>query len=147
VFIHLSAVASLSSPAIPLKALLSPKPLHVLACVLQHLDEMLAPEVGPQIDNLPRAQAHQHGHSAQRKPLDPLIRALIRISQLLLPGPQVIHLRDNLANRLLDASQFRLNRLELLARGNGVPVLGIGAYIDVELDVARVRRLRSARAK
>jgi hypothetical protein len=106
---------------------------------------MLTPKVRPQIDHLPRAQAHQHGHGAQRKPLDPLIRALIRIPELLLSGPQIVHLGDNLANRLLDAPQLRLDRLEFLARGNGVPVLGIGAYVDVELDVARVRSLGGAR--
>jgi hypothetical protein len=106
---------------------------------------MLTPKVRPQIDHLPRAQADQHSHRAQRKPLHALIRALIRVPQLLLSRPQIVHLGDNLTDRLLDAPQLRLDRLELLAGGNGVPVLGIGSYVDVELDVARIRSLLGAR--
>jgi hypothetical protein len=119
--------------------LCSPLPISPL------LNEMLTPEVGPQIDNLPRTQRDQHAHSTQSKPLDALIRALIGIPQLLLACPQVIHLGDNLANHLLDPAQLCLDRLQLLARRDGIPVLGIGSYVDVELDVARIRRLGGAR--
>lgn len=106
---------------------------------------MLTPEVRPQINDLPRSQPDQHAHRAQREPLDTLIRALIRISQLLLSCPQIVHLRNNLANRLFDPPELRFDRLQLLASRDSIPVLGIGAYVDVELDVARLRRLGGTR--
>jgi hypothetical protein len=106
-------------------------------CFIRRLDEVLTPEVCPQVNNLPRTQTHQQAHSTQCKPFDSLVRALIRISQLLLACPQIIHLGDNLAHGLLDPAQLRLDGLELVASRNGVPVLGIGSYVDVEFDVAR----------
>lgn len=123
---------------------MSQKPLSSLLPVSRRLDEMLAPEVRPEVHDLPRTQPNQHRHRPNCKPLDALIRALIRIPQLLLTGPQIVHLRDNFADRLLNAPQLRLDRLQLLASRNGVPVLGIGSYVDVELDVARLVRLGRA---
>lgn len=101
------------------------------------LDEMLAPEVGTKVHNLPSPKPNKHTHGTQRKPLDPLISALIGISKLLLATPQVIHLGDNLSNNLLDPPELRLNGLQLVGGSNGIPVLGIGANVNVELDVAR----------
>jgi hypothetical protein len=106
---------------------------------------MLTPKVRPQVDNLPRAQSNQHAHGSERKPLDALICALVRISQLLLACPQIVHLRHNLTNRLLNAPELHFHRLQLLAGRNGIPVLGIGAYVNVKLDVARLVRLGGAR--
>ncbi len=103
-----------------------------------HLDEMLTPKVRPKIHNLPRAQSNKHTHSENSKPLNPLIRTLICISELLLSSPQIIHLSNNLANRLLNTAKLRFNGLELLVSGNGAPVLCVGANINVELDVARL---------
>ena len=105
---------------------------------------MLTPKISPKIENLPRTQANKHTHSHNSKPLNPLIRTLIRISKLLLSRPQIIHLRYNLANRLFNAAQLRFNRLELLVGRNSAPVLRVGANVNVELYVARVdfRRVR-----
>jgi hypothetical protein len=119
--------------------------VRLLLPVTRRLDEMLAPKVRPQVHDLPRAQSHQHTHSTQCKPLDTLICALICISQLLLACPQIIHLGDNFSNRLFNTPQLRLHRLQLLARRNGIPVLGIGSYVDVELDVAWLRGLGGTR--
>lgn len=94
------------------------------------------PEISPQINNLPHAQTHQHPHSAKREPLDPLIRALIRITQLLLSRPQVLHLAHNLGDHLLDAAQVRLNGFELLLDLNAGPIAGVGADVNVEFDRA-----------
>jgi hypothetical protein len=90
------------------------------------------PEISPQVDDLPRTQAHQHTHGAQRKPLDSLIRALIRIPQLLFAHPQIFHLLNNLIDRSFDAAQFRLDRLQLLASLDGRPVLRIRTDIDIQ---------------
>jgi hypothetical protein len=111
------------------------------ALLALHLDEMFAPEIRPQVHNLPRAQSNKHTHSPQRKPLDPLIGTLIRVPQLLFPRPQIIHLRHNLANDLFNAPQLRFHGLQFLARRDGVPVLCVGANVNVELDVARRYRL------
>jgi len=98
---------------------------------------MFTPEIRPQIHNLPHAQRNQHAHRPDRKPLDPLIRTLIRIPQLHLPAAQVLHLVRDLLRDLTDASQVRLDGLELLARLDRAPVLGVGADVDVQLDAAR----------
>lgn len=97
---------------------------------------MLRPEISPQIHNLPCTKANQHSHRTQSKPFDSLIRALIRISELLLSLSQVFHLSDNLFDVLLDSSQFSVDREELLCGLNSRPISGIGANIDIEFDVA-----------
>src|SRR4051812_21490274 len=97
---------------------------------------MLRPEISPQIHNLPCTKANQHSHRSQSKPFDSLIRALIRISELLLSMSQVLHLSDNLIDVLLDSSQLSVDRAELLCGLNGRPISGIGANIDIEFDVA-----------
>jgi hypothetical protein len=94
------------------------------------------PKIRPQIHNLPRPQPNQHAHRPKRKPLDPLIRTLIGIPELLLPPPQILHLRHDLVDRLLDATQLRLDRLQLLCRRDPGPVLGVGPDVDVEFDVS-----------
>lgn len=63
---------------------LTPTPAEPLP---RHLDQVLAAEVRPQIYDLPYSQRDQHTHSPKREPLDPLVRALIRIPQLHLAGP------------------------------------------------------------
>lgn len=99
-------------------------------------NEMLAPEIAPQVHDLPRAQTNQHAHGQVSEPLYAIVRALVGIPQLLFPRAQVVHLRDNLADNLLDASQLGFDGLELLAGLDGGPVLCVGADVDVELDVA-----------
>ena len=98
---------------------------------------MLAPEITPQVYDLPRAQADQHQHGQIAEPLHTLVGALVGIAQLLLPRTQVIHLGDDLANDFLDAAELGLDRLELFAGLDGGPVFRVGADVDVEFDVAR----------
>lgn len=94
------------------------------------------PKIRPQIHHLPRPQPHQHPHRPKRKPLDPLVRALVRVPQFLLPRPQVLHLPHDLLHHLLDAPQLRLDRLQLLLRLDGRPVSRVGPDVDVQFDVS-----------
>jgi len=100
------------------------------------LDKVLGPEVRPEVHNLPRAQRHKHSHGANSKPLDTLICALVGISQSDLTSPQVVQLSNNLGSDLADSLELRFHGLQLLASLNGIPVLCVGADVDVELDVA-----------
>jgi hypothetical protein len=101
-----------------------------------NLDQMLRPEVRSEVYNLPRTQSHEHAHGADSKPLDTLVCALIRVSQLDLTTPQVVQLGDNLRGNLADPLELCFHRLQLLAGLDGVPVLGVGADVNVQLDVA-----------
>lgn len=100
---------------------------------------MLGPKVRPQIHDLPRPQPNQDPRSRDAKPLNTVVGALIGITQLLFPMAQIVHVAHNLLHLLLNVAQFRLKRLQLLRGLDGTPVLGVGADIDVELDVARGR--------
>jgi len=101
------------------------------------LDQVLRPEIRPQVHNLPRPKSNQHPHRPESKPLNPLIRALVCISELLLSHPQVLHLSNNLLDILLDPPQLSINRLKLLRSLDCRPISCIGADVDIELDVAR----------
>jgi len=100
------------------------------------LDQMLRPEVRPEVYNLPSTQCHQHAHGADSKPLDTLVCALIRISQLDFTSSQVVQLSDDLRRNLADPFELCFHGLQLLAGLNRVPVLGVGTDVDVQLDVA-----------
>lgn len=54
----------------------------------------------------------------------------------MLSGAEVLHLGDKLAGDFLDAAELSLNRLELLGGLDGGPVLGVGADVDIELNMA-----------
>jgi hypothetical protein len=95
-----------------------------------------SPEVRPQIDDLPRAKSNKHTHSPKGKPFDSLIRALVGISELLLSSPEILHLSHDLIDSLLDSAQLGLDRLQLLRGLNTGPVFGVGANVDIELDVS-----------
>lgn len=97
---------------------------------------MLRPKIRPQIHHLPRPQPDQHPHSPVRKPLHPLIGALVGIAQLLLPRAQVVHLGHDLGDQFLHAAQLRLDGFEFLLRLDRGPVARVGADVDVEFDVA-----------
>lgn len=97
--------------------------------------ESYEPEVSPQINNLPCSKSNKHSHGAKGKPLDSVVCALIGVPELLLSGPEVIHLGDNLGDQLFNTSQLCLNRLQLLSCLNSGPILGICSNIDIELDV------------
>ena len=97
---------------------------------------MLRPEIRAQVHNLPHPQANQQKGGAHAEPLDAVVGALVGVAQGLLAGAQVVHLADHLGDHLLDAAQLRLDGLELLGGLDGGPVLGVGADVDVELDVA-----------
>ncbi len=103
--------------------------------LLLRLDEMLGSEVRPQVQDLPPPDADEQEGGAEAEPLDSVVGALVGVAQLLLAGAQVVHLGDDLGHELLDPAQLRLDGLQLLARLDGSPILGIGANIDVEFDV------------
>ena len=94
------------------------------------------PEISPEIYDLPRTQRNKHAHRPNRKPLHALIRAFIGVPQLLLPRSQVLHLRHDLVDRLFHPSQLGLDGLQLLGGLYRGPVLGVGADVNIELDVA-----------
>lgn len=94
------------------------------------------PEVCPQIQHLPDPKADEKESGAETEPLDTVVGALVSIPQLLLPRSQVVHLADNLGHHLLHSPQVGLDWLELLGCLDRGPVLGVGADIDVQLDVA-----------
>lgn len=100
------------------------------------LDQMLRAEVCAQVHNLPRAQRNQHAHRPNSKPLHPLIRALIGISQLHLPTPEIVQLVHHLVRNLCHTSELRFHWLQLLASLDGRPVLGVSADVDVQLNCA-----------
>lgn len=86
----------------------------------------------------PEGDENHGGDNAE--PLDAGVCALVGVAQLVLAELEVFHLAVDLADKLLDAAQLGLDGLELLGGLNGGPVLGVGADIDVELNVAeRVR--------
>ncbi len=93
------------------------------------------PEVGPEIQNLPPPEPDEQEGGAEAEQLDAGVGALIGVAQLLLAHPKVVHLGHNLGHQLLDPTQLGLDRLELLRRLDGRPVLGVGADVDVELNV------------
>lgn len=98
------------------------------------------PEVSSQINDLPRTKPDQHAHGAESEPLDTLVRALVRIPQLLLSRPKVLHLVDDLRDRLFHATEVGFNGLQLLLGLNARPVAGIGTDVNVEFDSAgRIR--------
>lgn len=105
-------------------------------CMYTDLNKVLRPEISPQIDNLPRPKTNQHAHRPKRKPLHPLVGALIGITQSLLPRPQVLHFRDDVGNNVFNAAKVCLDGLELLLRLDAGPVAGVGADLDVEFDFA-----------
>ena len=85
---------------------------------------------------MPAPEADEEHGGANAEVLDAAVGALVGVAQLLLAGAQVIHLADDFGHHLLDAAQLRLDGLELLGGLDGRPVLGVGADVDVELDVA-----------
>lgn len=103
---------------------------------VEPLDEMLGAEVGPQVHDLPGPEDDEQHGGADAEPLDPCVRALVGVAQLDLARAQVVHLVDDLSQLLLHAPQLRLDGLELLASLDRGPVLGVGANVNVELDVA-----------
>lgn len=72
------------------------------------------PEVGPQVHDLPRPERDQQEGGHESKPLHTGVGALIGVAELLFADAEVVHLVDHLRNHLLDASQLRLDRLQLL---------------------------------
>lgn len=99
------------------------------------LNKMLGSEVRPEIHNLPPPKSNEEESSAHAKPFNTVVGAFVGITELLLTSAQVVHLANNLANHFLDTAQIGLEWLKLLGGLDGGPVLGIGANVDVELDV------------
>lgn len=97
---------------------------------------MLGAEVGAEVHDLPGPEADEQPGGADAEPLDAGVCALVGVAELLLALAQVLHLLDNLTRHLLDAAQVGLDGLELLVGLDGGPVAGVGANLDVELNVA-----------
>jgi hypothetical protein len=118
--------------------------LSVTSPCLDPLDQVLRPEVGTQVHDLPAPKPDEQESGTNAEPLDTGVGAFVSIAQLLLALAQVVHLLDNLLEHLLNAAELRLDGLELLCRLDGGPVLGVGANVDVELDGAMVVVVASA---
>ncbi len=97
---------------------------------------MLRPEVGAQVHDLPPPECDEDHGGDDAEPLDAGVCALVCVAQLVLAELEVLHLLVDLADELLDAAQLGLDGLELLLGLDGGPVLGVGANVDVELNVA-----------
>lgn len=97
---------------------------------------MLGAEVRTQVHNLPRPKTDEEPGGADAEPLDTGVGALVGIAQRLLAVTQILHLVDNLGCHFLDTAQVGLDGLKLLGSLDGGPVLGVGADVDVELNVA-----------
>ena len=89
------------------------------------------PEISPKIHDLPRPERDKHAHRPNRKPLHTLVRTFVGVSQLLLPRPQVLHLRHDLVDGLFHPPQLGLHGFQLLGGLHRRPVLGVGADVDV----------------
>lgn len=100
------------------------------------LDEMLGAKVGAEVHDLPAPEADEEPGGADAEPLDARVCALVGVAELLLAGAEVLHLLDDLAGELLDAAQVGLDGLELVVGLDGGPVAGVGANLDVELNLA-----------
>ena len=85
---------------------------------------------------LPDPEPDEQSGSTDAEPLDAIVGALIGVAELQLAAAQVVHLNHNLLYQLFDPAQLRLDWLELLGRLDGRPVLGVGADVDVELNMA-----------
>lgn len=95
---------------------------------------MLRPEVGAQINNLPRTKTNQHTHSSESEPLHTLVGALVGITKTLLTGTEVVHLGDDVGDHLLDAAEVGLDGLQFLLGLDAGPIAGVGANFDIEFD-------------
>ena len=100
------------------------------------LDEMLGAEIGAEVHDLPGPEADEEPGGADAEPLDARVCALVGVAELLLAAAEVLHLLDDLGGELLDAAQVGLGGLELVVGLDGGPVAGVGANLDVELDLA-----------
>ena len=96
---------------------------------------MLGSEVGSEVHDLPGPETDEEPSSSDTEPLNTVVGALVGISELLLSGAKVFHLGNKLAGDLLDTAELSLDRLELLGGLDSGPVLGVGAYVDIELNV------------
>lgn len=100
------------------------------------LDKMLGSEVGTEVHDLPAPETNKEPGCSDTKPLDTVVGALVGVSELLFSGAEVLHLGHELAGDLFDTAELSFDGLELLSRLDGRPILGVGANVDVELDVA-----------
>lgn len=97
---------------------------------------MLGSEVGTEVHDLPAPETNKEPGCSDTKPLDTVVGALVGVSELLFSGAEVLHLGHELAGDLLDTAELGFDGLELLSRLDGRPILGVGANVNVELDVA-----------
>lgn len=102
----------------------------------QALDEVLRAEVCAQVHDLPDPERKEERRGADAEPLDACVGALVRVAQLLLAVAEVVHLVHDLADDLLDAPKLCVDWLELLDGRQRLPVLCVGADVDVEVDLA-----------
>jgi hypothetical protein len=96
---------------------------------------MLGSEIGAEVHDLPAPETNEEPGGSNTEPLDTVVGALVSISELLLSGAEVLHLSNKLAGDLLNTAELSLDRLKLLGGLDSGPVFGVGADIDIELDV------------
>ncbi|KAI6752756.1 hypothetical protein HG530_013508 [Fusarium avenaceum] len=110
-------------------------------------NKMLGSEVGTEVHDLPAPETNKEPGCSDTKPLDTVVGALVGVSELLFSGAEVLHLGHELAGDLFDTAELSFDGLELLSRLDGRPILGVGANVDVELDVAASNNVLEADIK
>lgn len=95
------------------------------------LNQMLRPKVRTQVQNLPAAQRDEQPGGAETEPFNAGVCALVGVAQAMLARAEIVKLVDDFADSLLDTTQVRLDRFELLGRLDGGPVFGVGANVNV----------------
>lgn len=119
---------------------------HIHARLL--VNEVLALEERPQVEQLPGSEGKDACDNADREPLDARVRALVGIAHTHLTRLEVRELVDNLLDHSLELAHLDLEQGEGLLVGNGTGVRrhssdplvvdGVGANVNVEVHLARV---------
>lgn len=77
-------------------------------------NKFLSLKILPEVKDLPDTGSDQGDHSQDGEPLDPLVRALVCITQPLFPLFQVFHFAHDLLQGGLDPPELGLHGLQFL---------------------------------